>query len=84
MNFKYKARSQDGKIVEGVLSASTQEGAVAVVRQRGLFPIKIEQSAGSAPAEGSLLDMLGIEFVPPLPEPPIGFVRSVVPFVNKD
>ncbi len=58
MNFKYKARSADGKIVEGLLSASNQEGAVSVIRQRGLFPIKIEQSASSSGAEGSLLDKM--------------------------
>ena len=58
MNFKYKARSADGKIVEGLLSAANQEGVVSALRQRGLFPIKIEKSAGSPGAEGSLLDRL--------------------------
>ena len=37
MNFKYKARSSEGKIVEGVLSAPTR-GAVSAIRQEACSP----------------------------------------------
>ncbi len=58
MNFKYKARSAEGKIVEGTLSAESQEGAVSVMRQRGLLPIRVERSGSSASSSGSLLDQM--------------------------
>ena len=81
MNFKYKARSADGKIVEGLLSASNQEGAVAAIRQRGLFPIKIERSAASAGAEGSLLDKMKKMGTVPLRDKVI-FFRQLSAMIN--
>ena len=48
MDFKYKARSLDGKLVEGVISASNQDEAVGMIRQRGMQPIRLDKSAGSA------------------------------------
>ena len=41
MNFKFKARSSDGKIVEGALSEVSQDAAVAAIRARGLTPITL-------------------------------------------
>lgn len=80
MNFKYKARSADGKIVEGLLSAANQEGVVAALRQRGLFPIKIERSAASG-AEGSLLDKLKKMGTVPLRDKVI-FFRQLSAMIN--
>jgi type IV pilus assembly protein PilC len=41
MNFKFRARSSDGKIVEGALSEVSQDAAVAAIRARGLTPITL-------------------------------------------
>ncbi len=41
MEFKYKARSPDGKIVEGVIAEVSQDAAVAAMRSRGLTPITL-------------------------------------------
>ena len=82
MNFKYKARSSEGKIVEGVLSAPTQEGAVSAIRQRGLFPIKVERSAASLKkSEESLLDQLRKMGSVPLREKVI-FFRQLSAMIN--
>lgn len=56
MDFRYKARSPDGKIVEGIITESNQDAAVALVRQRGLFPITIQQRG--AASKVSLLDQM--------------------------
>ncbi|MEA4881906.1 MAG: type II secretion system F family protein [Synergistaceae bacterium] len=56
MDFRYKARSPDGKIVEGIITESNQDAAVAVMRQRGLMPITMQQR-GSA-SKVSLLDQM--------------------------
>jgi len=61
---------------DDLTAAQSQEVQATIALEKAFVDLRL--------AEGSLLDMLGIEFVPPLPEPPIGFVRSVVPFVNKD
>ena len=82
MNFKYKARSSEGKIVEGVLSAPSQEGAVSAIRQRGLFPIKVERSAASLKkSEESLLDQLRKMGSVPLREKVI-FFRQLSAMIN--
>ena len=57
MDFKYKAKGSDGKIVEGVISGDTQDAAVALMRQRGLFPITME-ARGKSSSEGSFLQDL--------------------------
>lgn len=41
MEFKYKARSPDGKIVEGVIAEVSQDAAVAAMRSRGLTLITL-------------------------------------------
>ena len=61
---------------DDLTAAQSQEVQATIALEKAFVDLRL--------AEGSLLDMLGIEFVPPLREPPIGFVRSVVPFVNKD
>ncbi|MGI6784334.1 MAG: type II secretion system F family protein [Aminivibrio sp.] len=45
MNFKFRARSPDGKIVEGVLSEVSQDAAVAAMRERGLTLITLTGGA---------------------------------------
>lgn len=81
MNFKYKARSTDGKIVEGTLSASSRDGAVSMIRQRGFFPIKVEQSAASAGAEDSLIGRLKKMGTVPLRDKVI-FFRQLSAMIN--
>ncbi|MGI6792040.1 type II secretion system F family protein [Aminivibrio sp.] len=55
MEFKYKARSPEGKISEGVLQADSQDAAVAMMRERGMMPITLEMRGGGAKGE-SLID----------------------------
>jgi len=81
MDFKYKARSTDGKIVEGVLSATSQEGVVNAIRQRGLFPIRIEQDASSAKSEGGLLAQMQKMGTVPLRDKVI-FFRQLATMIN--
>lgn len=57
MDFRYKARSPDGKIVEGIITESNQDAAVAVMRQRGMMPITLVQRGAAAP-KVSLLDQM--------------------------
>ncbi len=56
MDFRYKARSPDGKIVEGIISESNQDAAVAVMRQRGMMPITMQQRGVAS--QVSLLDQM--------------------------
>ena len=58
MNFKYKARSSDGKIVEGTLPGESQEAVAVIMRQRGLFPIRIEKTSSRSGNEEPLLKRL--------------------------
>ena len=53
MDFKYRARSADGKIIEGVLAGSNEEEIVGLLRKRGHFPIKIDASATIAASVAS-------------------------------
>ena len=55
MEFKYKARSPEGKISEGVLQADSQDAAVAMMREGGMMPITLEMRGGGAKGE-SLID----------------------------
>ncbi|GAB1426753.1 type II secretion system F family protein [Aminivibrio sp.] len=57
MDFRYKARSPDGKIVEGIITESNQEAAVAAMRQRGMMPITMVQR-GAPASKVSLLDQM--------------------------
>ncbi len=57
MEFKYKARSPEGKISEGVLQADSQDAAVAMMRERGMMPITLEMRGGRAKSE-SLIDRM--------------------------
>lgn len=63
-------------IQDDLTAAQSQEVQAVIALEKAFVDLRL--------AEGSLLEMLGVEFVPPEPEPPIGFIRSVVPFVNKD
>ena len=42
MDFRYRARSSDGKIIEGALRGESQTQVVGVLRSRGMFPISVE------------------------------------------
>ena len=44
MEFKFKARSPEGKIVEGVIRGDSQDAAVASMRERGMMPITLTRS----------------------------------------
>ena len=50
--FQYKAVTPGGEVQEGVLEASTTQGAVARLQQMGLIPIRAEE-AGVAKAAGA-------------------------------
>ena len=49
--FSYRAKSRDGRTVEGVVDAPDRRGALAAVSRQGLFPITVTQ--GGAPAKAS-------------------------------
>jgi type IV pilus assembly protein PilC len=57
MEFKFKARSPEGKIVEGVIQGDTQDAAVAVMRERGMMPITLVRSGREQSGE-SFREML--------------------------
>jgi type IV pilus assembly protein PilC len=44
MNFRYKARAVDGKIVEGLLEADNQGIALDSLRQKGMLPLSVNQA----------------------------------------
>ncbi|MDR1978569.1 MAG: type II secretion system F family protein [Synergistaceae bacterium] len=44
MNFRYKARAADGKIVEGLLEADNQGLALDSLRQKGMLPLSVNQA----------------------------------------
>jgi type IV pilus assembly protein PilC len=44
MNFRYKARAADGKIVEGLLEADNQGIALDSLRQKGMLPLSVNQA----------------------------------------
>jgi type IV pilus assembly protein PilC len=44
MNFRYKARAADGKIVEGLLEADNQGVALDSLRQKGMLPLSVNQA----------------------------------------
>lgn len=56
MNFKYKARSADGKLVEGTLDAENQGLAIEVLRQRGMLPLAVNPvgRGGASPSKGGM------------------------------
>jgi len=43
MEFSYIAKDNDGKRVEGVLTANNEKSVVTLIKNRGLFPISIKQ-----------------------------------------
>jgi type IV pilus assembly protein PilC len=49
--FSYKAMQHDGVLTEGLLDASNRQEAMRQVEHRGLKPIKLVESANSAPAK---------------------------------
>ena len=82
MNFKYKARSSEGSIVEGVLAGDTRDAVVLEMRQRGLFPIKVERESGSsASSSESLLQQLKKAGTVPLKDKVI-FFRQLATMIN--
>ena len=44
MNFRYKARAADGKIVEGFLEADNQGTVLDSLRQKGMLPLAVNQA----------------------------------------
>jgi type IV pilus assembly protein PilC len=59
MDFRYRARASDGKIVEGFLSGESQTQIVGVLRGRGMFPISVEtRKTESSSSSGGFLDDL--------------------------
>jgi len=44
MNFKYRARAADGKIIEGLLEAENQGLALESLRQQGMMPLAVNQA----------------------------------------
>ena len=50
MNFSYKARAADGKIIEGLLEADNQGLALESLRQKGMMPLAVNQTGRSGKA----------------------------------
>ncbi|HCL79902.1 MAG TPA: type II secretion system F family protein, partial [Synergistaceae bacterium] len=76
MEFRYKARSRDGNVVEGIIQGASLDAAVASVRERGLVPITLESRSASAlttKRKGGLLDTLRTIGTVPLREKVIFF-----------
>ncbi|MDR2522703.1 MAG: type II secretion system F family protein [Synergistaceae bacterium] len=44
MNFKYRARAADGKIVEGLLDAESQGMVLESLKQKGMMPLSVNQA----------------------------------------
>ncbi len=53
--YKYKARSQSGEVVEGHLESTNQAAAISQLKRDNLFPVSIEHTNLSKPARGGLL-----------------------------
>ena len=53
--YKYKARSQSGEVVEGHLESANQAAAISQLKRDNLFPVSIEHTNLSKPARGGLL-----------------------------
>ena len=81
MNFKYKARSSDGKIVEGTLPGESQEAVAVIMRQRGLFPIRIEKTSSRSGNEEPLLKRLRKVSTIPLKDKVV-FFRQLSAMIN--
>ncbi|MCL2009620.1 MAG: type II secretion system F family protein [Synergistaceae bacterium] len=62
MNFRYKARAADGKILEGLLEADNQGLALESLRQRGMMPLSVNQAGrggvSTAKRQVSIFDKL--------------------------
>ena len=43
-HFKYKARAQNGNLVEGIIESETQPNAAKIIANRGLIPVAIEKT----------------------------------------
>ncbi len=50
MNFRYKARGTDGKIVEGLVEADNQGLALESLRQKGMLPLSVNQATRTGAA----------------------------------
>ena len=48
--FKYTAKSREGKSVEGTVDASDRRGAIAAVERLGLVPITVAEKSAVAEA----------------------------------
>lgn len=46
-NFSYKGRNRQGKVVSGTISVSDKKAVITTLRQEGIVPINIEETAGA-------------------------------------
>ncbi len=53
MNFKYKAKSNNGEILEGYIEAEDQKTALNLLRNRNYIVISLNASAAKIPAHGA-------------------------------
>ena len=53
--YKYKARSQSGEVVEGHLESANQASAISQLKRDNLFPVSIEHRKLAKPARDGLL-----------------------------
>ena len=53
--YKYKARSQSGEVVEGLLESANRAAAISQLKRDSLFPVSIELTKLAKSARGGLL-----------------------------
>ena len=58
MQFKYRARSPEGKIIEGAIEGVTQDAAVLAMREQGLTPISLSRAGRKAQEGESLFQVM--------------------------
>lgn len=76
MKFRYRAKSNEGAMVEGVVEGASQIAAVEALRTKGLFPVSVEGRGGAGASSGEsrgLLDALRTIGTVPLREKVIFF-----------
>jgi outer membrane protein TolC len=64
------------RVQEDLANAHAQEVQSIIDFQKAMTDVQL--------AEGIILNALGVEYVTPEPEDPIGFLRSIVPITPKD
>ncbi|PIS15083.1 hypothetical protein COT63_01845 [Candidatus Shapirobacteria bacterium CG09_land_8_20_14_0_10_38_17] len=46
MEFSYQVKDQDGKTIKGIVEADTQDKAISLLKERGLFVVSIREGKG--------------------------------------